>query len=320
MRFLLPITLVLLAGCEFRRSKPLPAPVAVPPTAMRPAIIEDRTIVYPSTELPNLPSASPARPVPQPARSTRPLPAGVIFGEYFDDLAGSQTKVIRGERTRDATIKESLRIYPFYDKAQQDTLVLTWTEDAETKGPDDKPGVLAITWETIPEKLSYSGFAYVGRLQDGMLSLPQFREATSADKLRGVRVRFRYRTINPTIETPRQLTVGVRIEAMVEDSYKYRLDLGRIIATQEWSSFEADLGESGNIQAFVDIVNEHRPNAFKILFAQAGNIENYAAGDTLLIDDFEFAVEPSSANSEKSAGEPEAELESKIEETRRLGR
>lgn len=280
-------------GCN--RKGATPVFIKAPPVAVRPS-----PAPAPQPIRVEVPAADPT-PVPPPPPSPettetplgveRTLPEGTIHAEYFDTAAGAGYRIVRGERQRiDNAKRDTIRIYPFYDSNQKEELILQWLEDGETLGPDGKPGVLALTFENLPPQLAYSGFSYVGRTQDPKLALAPLANATSADALRGVRVRFRYRTLNTKTNDGHRSTFGIRFEAMVPDSYKKRLDLGQIVATDEWLAFEADLSEAGNIDAFVECIKTEMPTGFKLLFAQGVKAELYKPGDTLLIDNIEFVA------------------------------
>jgi hypothetical protein len=307
------LLLIVAAGCNKRGSdfiKVLPAPAAAPPgnTAAPPP----NPAALPAERPPPAPEITDSRsPQPgdtttenkEPVASELTLPGRIIYAENFDTAAGAGYRIVRGERERvDATKRDTIRIYPFYDPNQKEELILHWHEDDQNLGPDGKPGVLALIFENLPPGLQYSGFSYVGRTQDPQLALEPLAKATSADSLRGVRVRFRYRTLNPYTNDGRRVRFGIRLEAMVPDSYNKRLDLKSILATDEWLAFEADLGEAGNIDAFVNCIQNESPTAFKLLFAQGEKAETYKPGDTLLIDNIEFVVQ--TGDGEKQSTDP----------------
>lgn len=287
------LMLVVAVGCNQKGSTPvfMPAPpiTVQPPKVPAPQPAPVSSLPVERSPVPVTPP--PTEPTATPGASVRTLPEGAIYAEYFDTAAGAGVRIVRGERERiDAAKRDTIRIYPFYDPNKKEDLILQWLEDGETLGPDGKPGVLALTFENLPPNLQYSGFSYVGRMQAPKFALEPLAKATSAEALRGVRVRFRYRTVNFNTKDGHRTRFGIRLEAMVPDSYKKRLDLGSILATDEWLAFEADLSEAGNIEAFVQCIQSEAPTAFKLLFAQGEKAESYKPGDTLLIDDIEFVV------------------------------
>jgi hypothetical protein len=105
------------------------------------------------------------------------------------------------------------------------------------------------------------------------------------DDLRPLRVQFRYKGVNDKREGPFQLTIGCRLEPLLADSYAKRLDLGTIVVSGDWSSFDMSLGNGKNAAAFLQAIADENPAGFKILWAQAGPLAAYRPGDTLLIDD-----------------------------------
>ena len=146
--------------------------------------------------------------------------------------------------------------------------------------------MLALSWPEIPPKLPYSGVTFLGgRASEDRLTLPPLQRVKAAADLGQFRLTFRHKAVNESRTEPISLAIGCRLEPMLGDSYAKRIDLGNFTATGEWGSFEMSLDKGTNAEAFLAAIASENPTSFKIVWAQGGPIDNYRAGDTLLIDD-----------------------------------
>jgi len=164
-------------------------------------------------------------------------------------------------------------------------------EDNATSGPDEQPGVLALSWLELPPKLPYSGFTYLGgRASEDRLTLPPLQMAKTLDDLRPLRLKFRHKVVSESRTEPFSLTIGCRLEPMLKDSFAKRVDFGSFTATGEWGSFEMSLAEGTNADKLLAAIASESPSSFKIVWSQAGKLDDYHSGDTLLIDDVVITV------------------------------
>jgi len=241
------------------------------------------------------PVAKPLEPAPQPVE-----PGAILHTDSFADVAGSIHLNKNGMKTTEGS--PNLRtVYFFAAKPEGGSFTMQVFEDNTTHGPDGKPGVLSLSWLEVPPKLDWSGFVYLGRTGAMRgLALPQIKQVRTVDDLAGMRLKFRYRGINPNNpdgDKPVKLTIGCRFEPGLDDSFNKRLDFGKLEATDEWSTFEIALQDGKNMPAFLRMLADENPPHFKIVFAQEGPILGYHPGDTLLIDDITLSVdEPNSAS------------------------
>jgi hypothetical protein len=226
------------------------------------------------------PAASPTPVVPEDAAPSSP---DVLYEDSFADLAGAIQWNRNSVKSTDKG--PNLRtIYFFAAKPEDGPLTMKVFEDHESKGPDEKPGVLSLSWEELPAKLPYSGFVLLGRRTQRML-LPPLTQAKTAEDLKKLKLTFSYKGLKKDPEMKPALTVGCRLEPMLADSYNKRLDFGNITATDKWNTFTISLGEGTNAEAFLKAIADENPGAFKLIWAQAGPLTGYHAGDTLLLDD-----------------------------------
>jgi hypothetical protein len=129
------------------------------------------------------------------------------------------------------------------------------------------------------------------------MTLPPVQTAKSAADLKDIRISFRYRAVNvKAVEKgdatenakdakPVKLPISWRFEPALADSFKKRLDFGKFTATDEWGTVDVCLKDGTNMEAFLRMLADEHPTAFKIVWTQGDAIANYHAGDTLLIDD-----------------------------------
>src|SRR6185503_9019475 len=100
-------------------------------------------------------------------------------------------------KTRQEVPGNTRVVHMFRGMPEEGTLLLQVLEDMKTSGPDEKPGVLALSWQEVPGKLPYCGFVYVGRAAAAeRLTLPPVQTAKSAADLKDIHISFRYRGIN----------------------------------------------------------------------------------------------------------------------------
>lgn len=220
-----------------------------------------------------------------------------LYADSFADVKGSVKRHVEGKTVQEVPGNTRL-VHMFRGMPEEGALVLQVLEDMKTSGLDEKPGVLALSWQEVPGKLPYCGFVYVGRAAAAeRMTLPRVQTAKSAADLKDIRISFRYRAINVKAAEkgdgganakaagPMKLQMGWRFEPALPDSFKKRLDFGKITATDEWGTADVCLKDGTNMEAFLRMLADEHPTAFKIVWAQGDSIANYHAGDTLLIDD-----------------------------------
>jgi hypothetical protein len=219
-------------------------------------------------------------------------PAAELLRETFADAAGAIHWDRDGGKSAEGPVSK-WTVYFFHGMPEGGPLVMKITEDHSLSGPDSTPGVLALSWQELPPKLPYSGFTFLGgREAERRLILPPLKEARTIDDLKRFRLSFRFQTINAQREGPFQLTFNCRLEPLLADSYRKRLDLGTLAATGDWGTFEMGLDQGTNAEAFFLALADESPPAFKIIWAQTGPLASYRSGDTLLIDDIVISQQP----------------------------
>jgi hypothetical protein len=139
--------------------------------------------------------------------------------------------------------------------------------------------------------LAWSGFPYLGGAA-GRMTIPQLQAARTVDDLRGLRLKFSYRGVNSSSDSPVRIQINCRLEPVLNDSFKHRIEFGNFIATDEWQSFDLSLADGTNLDAFLKMLAESNSPSFKIVWGQSVPIEKYHAGDTLLIDDISVISVP----------------------------
>jgi hypothetical protein len=268
----------------------------------------EATPTSPSVTLPEKspPSESPpaAAEVEPPVKAPPADGEQTLYADSFADVKGSIKRHVDG-KTQQEVPGNTRTVYMFRGMPEEGALVLQVLEDMKTNGPDEKPGVLALSWQEVPAKLPYSGFVYLGRAAaEERMTLPRVQTAKSAADLKDIRISFRYRVINDkavekgdaaekaAAAKPVKLNIGWRFEPVLADSYKKRLDFGKFAATDEWGTVDVCLKDGANMEAFLRMLAEEHPTAFKIVWAQGDSISDYHAGDTLLIDDIAIKSPP----------------------------
>jgi hypothetical protein len=231
-----------------------------------------------------------------------PLPGGegkeqTLYADSFADVKGSVKRHVEGKTVQEVP-GNTRTVYMFRGMPEEGALVLQVLEDMKTSGPDEKPGVLALSWQEVPGKLPFSGFVYLGRAAaTERMTLPPVQTAKSAADLKDIHISFRYRAVNlkaaekgdsganAKAAEPLKLPISWRFEPALADSYKKRLDFGKFTATDEWGTVDVCLKDGTNMEEFLRTLADEHPTAFKIVWTQGDAIANYHAGDTLLIDD-----------------------------------
>jgi len=296
LRVRLVIFLAILLSCAGCGSRGASAPAvtpAPPPQPAEPMPVEPLREPPATTKsveetpvLPDLPADPPAALSQPPAESTAaPAATADLLHESFADAAGSIRWNRDGVKSFEGPLSDRT-IYFFNGPPEDGPLVMRIVEDNAIKGPDEQPGVLALTWQEIPPKLSYSGITYLGgRTGEDRLTLPPLKLAKTAEDLRPFRLKFRHKAVNESRTEPISLSVGCRFEPMLGDSFAKRVDLGNFTATGEWGTFDMSLAEGTNAEALLAAIANENPTSFKVVWAQAGKLADYQAGDTLLIDD-----------------------------------
>ena len=215
----------------------------------------------------------------------------VLFTDSFADVEGRMIGQIDG-KTEMAGEPATRRLVPFMGTSPlaDGKLTIRALEDPVTAGFDGQPGVLAISFKTVPSVATYCGFVYLGGVTpDGALSLKEITEAPNLENLKRIKLKFRFRATNPLDDGAIGATYGCRLEPLVDNSYASRLSFGSIQATDKWQAFETTLDQGQNMATFLKTVATATPAVYKLVWGQVGPITNYQAGDTLLIDDVEFS-------------------------------
>jgi hypothetical protein len=216
----------------------------------------------------------------------------VIFTDSFDDVKGHVIGQIDG-KIQVAGEAATRRILPFMGTSPlaDGKLIIAALEDPVTPGFDDKPGVLAISFKSVPTAATYCGFVYLGGVTpDRALKLKEITEAPSVESLKRIKLSFRFKATNTLESADVGAIYSFRLEPLVDNSYASRLSFGSIEATDKWQTFESTLDRGQNIENFLKTVQEQRPSLYKLIWAQAGSITNYQPGDTVLVDDIEFTA------------------------------
>lgn len=219
--------------------------------------------------------------------------AGVQFEATFAAVTGASLTTTNGHnRQLEGDLTGMYAAYASVPEGQPRPLVLRVTEDATVNGPDGQPGVLRLQQVEVPLEAAHSGFLIYGHEETGKMQLPAWTlgEVTMND-LRRTFIEFKFRADNPNDADRFGTLMQFRIEPDVPDSYKHRADFGALIATGRWRTFRRPIGSAANLEEFLKAVNNGNPPNFKLVWGQHGTIQNYAPGDSLLIDDLRIVVE-----------------------------
>jgi hypothetical protein len=212
-------------------------------------------------------------------------PPGILFADSFADVEGS-IKRHKGASAMPEGPRPSRAVYPFMGKPEEGSILLQVVEDIASRGPDGQLGVLSLAWQELPPAIGYTGFAYHGGNGPARrMSAPQLLRIRTADDLKALRLKFRFRGVKSGRESPIEIKISCRLEPTVPDSYKKRLDMGTFMATVAWGDYDALFSDGENQDAFLRSLSDEKPTALKIVWAHVGPIKNYQAGDTLLLDD-----------------------------------
>ncbi len=211
----------------------------------------------------------------------------VVYEDDFSNVKGARTTISNGT-AEEGSVDGTRQVFVFMsDAVVGGKLSMTALESSEATGQDGKPGVLSLSYDSVPISAEYSGFVYEGRSQDE-IKLP-FKGKVGDEQLKQVQVSFRYKAVNAN-QAHVGATYNCRFETDVNDSYEYRVDFGELKATGKWQQFEATLSEGTNTNAFLSAVNDSPGAACKIVWGQEGELSNYDEGDTLLIDDIKISI------------------------------
>jgi hypothetical protein len=218
---------------------------------------------------------------------------GVQFEATFAGVSGGSLTTTNGHnQQRAGDLSGMYAAYASVPEGQPRPLVLRVTEDQAVNGPDGQPGVLRLQQVEVPLEVAYSGFLVYGHEETGKLQLPGWNlgDVTMND-LRRTFIEFKFRADNPDDPDRFGTLMNFRIEPDVPDSYNHRAEFGTLIATGRWRTFRRPIGSAANLEAFLEAVNHKDPPNFKLVWGQHGTIQNYAPGDSLLIDDLRIVVE-----------------------------
>src|SRR5262249_14015591 len=141
----------------------------------------------------------------------------VIYSDSFSDVSGhviSQTDGTLAVMGQPST----RRVFPFMGTSPTANGMLTIlaTEDAETTGPDGKPGVLAISLASVPSAAMYWGFAYLGgTTNEKVLTLKEIAADPTLENLQRIKLKFRYKAANPLDSAAIGAKFGCRFEPVI---------------------------------------------------------------------------------------------------------
>lgn len=211
----------------------------------------------------------------------------VVYEDDFSDVKGERVTVTNGAEEAGAA-DGTRQVFVFMsDSIAGGKLSMTALGSTEAMGQDGKPGVLSLSYDSVPASTDYSGFVYQGRRQD-QIKLP-FTGKVGDEQLKQVQVSFRYKAVNAN-QAHVGATYNCRFETDVTDAYEYRVDFGELKATGKWQKFESTLSQGDNKSAFLDAVNDSPGAACKLVWGQEGELSGYDDGDTLLIDDIKISI------------------------------
>jgi hypothetical protein len=220
-------------------------------------------------------------------------PTQIVFSDSFADVKGSVLQITNGTWKTENFQVDSRSISMFVDPKPMGDYKIKFAEDPKTIGPDGKPGVLALAWDLVPQRLGYSGFMYMGSRMGAGFEVAQVNAAQSKDDLAGIYVRFKCKGINLQTARPDGIKVGFRIEPNNGDQFANRLDFGTIRLTDGWTNYQRELSEGKNAAKFLQSVARNRENGIRLIWSQVGGSDGYRSGDTVMIDDIELIVFPS---------------------------
>lgn len=138
-----------------------------------------------STDQSTEPSAKPSEATKKKAR--------IVFYDNFSGFNSFQVTNTNGDLSEPGATGNRL-LFPFASESVGGKLSVTATSDIKTTGPDEKPGVLAFTVNSLPQAADFFGLVYMGR-QNRRVKLSGFN-VPSEDRMRQMRITFRYRAGN----------------------------------------------------------------------------------------------------------------------------
>jgi hypothetical protein len=211
----------------------------------------------------------------------------VVYEDDFSNVKGERMTLANGT-AKAGSADGTRQVFIFMsDSVVGGELSMTALESNETMGQDGKPGVLSLSYDSVPSSTDYSGFVYQGRNQDE-IKLP-FKGKVGEEQLKQVQVSFRYKAVNAN-QAHVGATYNCRFEVDVNDPYEHRVDFGELKATGKWQTFSATLSQGDNTSVFLGAMNDSPGAACKLVWGQEGEVSNYDEGDTLLIDDIKISL------------------------------
>ncbi|MGE0379061.1 MAG: hypothetical protein AB7I48_14480 [Planctomycetaceae bacterium] len=215
---------------------------------------------------------------------------------YQDDFSyaagGRQTQTDGQDPVSEGEIHCSMYTYGRPHRQAPGMLKLIMTEDDSVQGPDGRAGVLRMEFADVPVATLYAGFAITGNKRDGGITFPNWTggDVSTAD-LDQTFVSFRFRAENRRDPQDFAVPLNFRFEPDEEGSLEFAADFGTLFATRTWRTLKRPIGSARNVDLFLENVNRKQVNRFKLVWNQAGPIDLYQPGDSLLIDDLKITIE-----------------------------
>ena len=156
-------------------------------------------------------------------------------------------------------------------------------------------GVTSLTIDTLPALVAGGSQSWWGfGLQT--FNVPEWNGITLTQAmLASTRIKFKWKLTAGK-------KCGFRLEPMgTSDAYGNRCDLtpgAGFTGTGNWETYDQPLSAGTNLQAFVTAVNGLAAKNIQFIMSDWAPIGNYAAGDTLLLDDINLYVESTTTTSE----------------------
>ncbi|MBX3439378.1 MAG: hypothetical protein KF861_17960 [Planctomycetaceae bacterium] len=229
------------------------------------------------------------------AQENRPTSPTIQYRDDFASATGGRQIQVNGlDPTEEGDVHSLMYSYGRPHRNAPGTLRMIMMEDGTARGPDGRPGVLRMELADVPIATDYAGFVVTGHKELGAVKIPAWTpgQVTAADLDRTF-ISFRFRTEN--LRTPHKggVTLNFRFEPDQEGSYIAGANFGALIALDNWRTMIRPIGSAKNVDAFLSNLNYTQPEQFKLVWAQAGPIELYQPGDSVLIDDLTIIVRPS---------------------------
>ena len=90
----------------------------------------------------------------------------VVYEDDFSNVKGERITVSNGT-AEEGSADGTRQVFVFMsDSVVGGKLSMTALESSEATGQDGKPGVLSLSYDSVPISSDYSGFVYEGRSQD----------------------------------------------------------------------------------------------------------------------------------------------------------